>query len=326
MVPEESSVVAQRRAQRDALRNALRHHFFMPYSDKEIRCLCDVIAKFVDGGDQCPRFDGLTWVFVRHDSDAVDQLVDWTSSCPDTAMDPLSLMSHWISTDVPAHDAAGIFGFSQKCNENRLLSLGAILKRDMDAMMSIKEIVEAISHEDENRTGYTSAVYMAYRSDAVVLKVSATDRSVKLMHGDFFGGEPVAVDCLYEKLQQLLGSFNPPAPERPCKAPDSSMHRHDTGASSAPAAPVSRSSSERVVIEHAAGASPDSASAPLEERILIALRQAQRPLTALEVSKEVGLTTQKEVNPTLHLMLKDNQVQKESDGQSKPLWSLGTVS
>ena len=39
-------MVAQRRAQWDTLRSALTHHTFMPYSDREIRCLCNVIARW----------------------------------------------------------------------------------------------------------------------------------------------------------------------------------------------------------------------------------------------------------------------------------------
>ena len=65
-----------------------------------------------------------------------------------------------------------------------------------------------------------------------------------------------------------------------------------------------------------------SANAPLPARILGALATAQRPLTALELSKAVGLTTAKDVNTHIYALERERKVETLSKAGSKPCWSL----
>lgn len=111
-----------------------------------------------------PRFGGMCWVFLR--SPTVCNLINWTDSLPMCSIDKKSLLAPWSSTDVDAHDAAGVFGNHE--GRNQLLSLGVILKPDLEELF----LHVPLDERDRNRTGYTSALYMAWKTDAVVVKVS----------------------------------------------------------------------------------------------------------------------------------------------------------
>ena len=60
---------------------------------------------------------------------------------------------------------------------------------------------------------------------------------------------------------------------------------------------------------------------PLPTRILEAL-VARQPLTARELSKEVGLITAKDVNPHIYALQREGKVETLSKDGHKPRWSL----
>lgn len=61
-------------------------------------------------------------------------------------------------------------------------------------------------------------------------------------------------------------------------------------------------------------------SEALSNRVLDALREASRSLSALELARAVGLQTRKEVNPTLYALERQGKIRKVSD--APPMWSL----
>ena len=65
------------------------------------------------------------------------------------------------------------------------------------------------------------------------------------------------------------------------------------------------------------------ANQPLASTILDILKAAQSPLPTLQISKQAGFKTAKDVNPTLYALLASKQVEKiaEENG-SNPRWSL----
>jgi len=166
--------------------------------------LHSLLSEYVEDPQSYRRFDGLTWLFVREDATAVKGVVDWVLGCPLASIEASSLGDHWGSTDAYGHDAAGVFGNYR--NTNCLLALGAILRRDVQEMMGDQHLCSVIRKKEVNRTGHTSAIYAAWKSDALVLKVSATDKSIKLYHKDALGGERVQLNSLQRRLTDLLAS------------------------------------------------------------------------------------------------------------------------
>lgn len=198
--PRPSNSTHSRATDRNRLGEILQKHKFIPYSQEEITQLCSVVASLLS--DRFPRFPGLTWVFVRSNPLEVDECIDWCLSTPDSGIVG-TLVDHWCSPDANAHDAAGVFGAS--CGRNRLIALGATLKRDMQAMMTDDSVCAAIRKDEVNRTGYTSAVYTARYSDALILKVSGDNFGIKLFHKSALGGETVNIKELATQLDQHLG-------------------------------------------------------------------------------------------------------------------------
>jgi len=228
---KDSLHVTERGANRERLRNCLMGHSFIPYEKKVVCVLSSVIKTLVCNRETYPRFDGLTWVFARCDGRAADAVIDWNSSILDQVIDRSGLLSLYGSTDAPSHDAAGVFACSSTSKENRLIASGAMLKRDMQAMMRVSKLVSAIKPEDENRTGHTSAMYAAWRSDALVLKVSATDRSIKIFHCEASGGESVEVSHLEDKLLEHLRGQTQKA-EGPYRASQPQVQQHGSAVDS----------------------------------------------------------------------------------------------
>ena len=65
------------------------------------------------------------------------------------------------------------------------------------------------------------------------------------------------------------------------------------------------------------------ANIQLRTTILNILKEADKPLPPLEISKKAGLKTSKDVNPILYSMLSNKQVEKIADeGGRNPRWVL----
>ena len=60
----------------------------------------------------------------------------------------------------------------------------------------------------------------------------------------------------------------------------------------------------------------------LSEQVLQTLSGATDGLTAIRLSKAVGRTTAKEVNPTIYALQRAGKVETTSKDASKPIWSL----
>eukprot|EP00746_Dinoflagellata_sp_MGD_P131760 gnl/MRDRNA2_/MRDRNA2_65512_c0_seq3.p1 gnl/MRDRNA2_/MRDRNA2_65512_c0~~gnl/MRDRNA2_/MRDRNA2_65512_c0_seq3.p1 ORF type:complete len:423 (+),score=66.06 gnl/MRDRNA2_/MRDRNA2_65512_c0_seq3:90-1358(+) len=199
--------VHDRNRHRMELREILRSHEFIPYTEYEIQELCSIIKSLMRR-DLYPRFPGLTWLFVRHKPLEVDTCIDWCLTTTDFSIIAQALVDHWCSPYANGHDSAGVFGNSR--GKNCLIALGATLKRDMQEMMTDEVVLTAMPRECENRTGFTSAVYTARHSDALILKVSEPkdeegNCDIKLFHESAIGGESVNLQELAMRLSQHLG-------------------------------------------------------------------------------------------------------------------------
>ena len=91
--------------------------------------------------------------------------------------------------------------------------------------------------------------------------------------------------------------------------------------------PISGQSILEQDLEHLLTPGERQVSAPganlsLLERILRALASGGRPMTALELSKAVGLTTAKDANPVIYALQQSGKVETLSKSGSKPCWSL----
>lgn len=179
------------------LQNMMDNHRFKPYTPTELDTLALVVKDLVENKEnRYDEFGGMTWMFLK--DMPCGHLVNWTDSMPTQAIDETSLLSHWCSIKVDAHDAAGVFGCHQ--GENRLLSLGVILKSEIEG------IAHLVEKKDRPRTGLTSAVFAAFTTDVVVLKVSET-RAVKLLYRTVdgeFAVQRVPIEDLACKLNEAL--------------------------------------------------------------------------------------------------------------------------
>ena len=152
----------------------------------EISVLVEVVEAYVNNkDDRYPRFGGMCWIFLK--GAVHSDLINWTDSLPFCAIDTKALLAFWCSTDVDAHDAVGVFGCHAGQNT---LDLGKLFQ-EVDVQMV-----------DRNRTGYTSALYVALVCDANILKLSET-RVVKLFNREG-ADKPVQMGILLPHLRDHL--------------------------------------------------------------------------------------------------------------------------
>jgi hypothetical protein len=194
-----SSSVQNLAEEKRLLQGIMNNHKFCRYSTREVEVLAQVIRDLVIEEDRYKSFGGFLWIFLPDQK--CGSLVNWTSSFCNQRIDRKSLLSHWCSTYVDAHDGAGVFGCIPGENENKLLSVGVTLNRD------VEEIVDTVDPKDINRTGLTSGVYAAHKYDAIALKVSEA-RTIMVFQKDANGKvnhTKVEVDDVKEKLTSILG-------------------------------------------------------------------------------------------------------------------------
>jgi hypothetical protein len=192
------------------LQKIMDRHNFKAYTSEDLGDLTKAVMRLVSETERFPNFPGMAWLFLRNER--CGQLVNWADSLPMQRLDAKSLMSHWSSREVDVHNGCGVFG--NIGGVNQLISVGVVLKCELD------KIAHMIDEKDRNRTGFTSAFFAAFQTDAVVLKVSET-RSITLFAKGSDGRvkpQSLSVQTLHEALTAVLGDKDLEMPPATCDA------------------------------------------------------------------------------------------------------------